>query len=352
MLKIIYYKYFRFILIFVLCSFMFCSIVVYENDYEKPSFYTVNAINESTNFSFYNANSLSSADFNTLIDLVDFKFTINNFPCNDSSPSPFLLILVHSNPLHFNKRDIIRKTWGKYNDLVKLLFLFGGVDSPETQSRIADENSVHKDIIQGNFFDAYRNLTYKHVMALKWTTYFCVSAKFILKADDDIFVNTPFLIKFLSKDVFPHGARKLILCSVYIRSVVKRSYRSKWRVSPMEYDDSHYPTYCAGFGIIYTADVVVQLYEKAQKSKYFWIDDVFITGIIANQLNLSRMTIEPLVLTENKLNYVLRSDVNSAVFIFGPPNLSDSKIEKLWTLTNRQLENLPLNEKSRASNRN
>lgn len=324
---------------------MFCSIVVYENDCEKPSFYTVDTINETMNFSFYNANSLSLADYNSLIDLPNFKFTLNNFPCNESSASPFLLILVHSNPIHFDKRDVIRKTWGKRNDLIKLLFLLGQINSLDIQNKIVNENNLHKDIIQGNFFDAYRNLTYKHVMALKWTTYFCISAKFILKADDDIFVNTPFLMKFLSKDIFPHGARKLILCSVYLRSSVKRSYRSKWRVSPIEYKDSYYPTYCAGFGIIYSSEVMMQLYEKAQKSKYFWIDDVFITGILATQLNLSRMTIEPLVLTENKFKKMLNNDdVNSEMFIFGPPNLSDSKIEKLWSLTNKRLESLPLNE--------
>ena len=37
------------------------------------------------------------------------------------------------------------------------------------------------------------NLTLKSVMGLKWSAIFCPQAKFVLKTDDDIFVNVPLL---------------------------------------------------------------------------------------------------------------------------------------------------------------
>ena len=43
------------------------------------------------------------------------------------------------------------------------------------------------------FQDSYHNLTLKTVMGLKWMSIFCPHAKFILKTDDDIYVNVPLL---------------------------------------------------------------------------------------------------------------------------------------------------------------
>ena len=44
-----------------------------------------------------------------------------------------------------------------------------------------------------HFQDSYHNLTLKTVMGLKWMSIFCPHAKFILKTDDDIYVNVPLL---------------------------------------------------------------------------------------------------------------------------------------------------------------
>jgi len=50
----------------------------------------------------------------------------------------------------------------------------------EVTARIVEESEVHHDLIQGNFIDAYRNMTYKHVMGLKWATYFCQNARYTM----------------------------------------------------------------------------------------------------------------------------------------------------------------------------
>ncbi|XP_077300281.1 beta-1,3-galactosyltransferase 5-like [Arctopsyche grandis] len=333
-----------YILLFLMGGFMTCFLVFYDDKtvyLESPTFVLVDSVNESLPTMLYNTDALPPSDLSRLIDLTDFKFTMNHFPCNESAVSPFLLVLVHSAPQHVAERNTIRSTWGRYNESVKLIFMLGSTNSSTLQRRIVDEDNAWKDIVQGNFYDTYRNLTYKHVMALKWTTYFCMSAKYILKADDDIFVNTPYLLKFLERDFSPYGARKLILCSQYSKSSVKRSYRSKWRVSPLEYPRKIYPPYCAGFGIIYSSDVAFNLYKKAQESTYFWIDDVHVTGTLAYQLHLTQTPLGGLVLTEKQLNLVLHGNLNSVEFLFGPPDLSSLKIERLWKLVSEYSELLP-----------
>ena len=43
------------------------------------------------------------------------------------------------------------------------------------------------------FQDIYYNLTLKTVMGLKWCSIYCNQAKYVMKTDDDIFVNIPLL---------------------------------------------------------------------------------------------------------------------------------------------------------------
>ena len=47
------------------------------------------------------------------------------------------------------------------------------------------------------FQDSYYNLTLKTVMGLKWVKDHCSQARFVMKTDDDIFVNLPKLHKAL-----------------------------------------------------------------------------------------------------------------------------------------------------------
>lgn len=138
------------------------------------------------------------------------------------------------------------------------------------------------------------------------------------------------LLDFLKWDLSPWGARRLILCDPLASSSVKRSWRSKWRVSPREYPAKMYPDYCAGWAILYSPDSVFLLYREAQKEPYFWIDDVFITGILAKKVNLTHMSIHSLVLGRTEMKNIFSNPIAyHKEFIFGPPNLSEDQIMAL-----------------------
>uniref|UniRef100_A0A6P7GZT9 Hexosyltransferase n=1 Tax=Diabrotica virgifera virgifera TaxID=50390 RepID=A0A6P7GZT9_DIAVI len=137
---------------------------------------------------------LSTGDYNRLLN-ISFNFSMINQVCQESAPV-LVLIVVHSAPSNFKKRQTIRDTWGQVEETKQIVFMIGDPSSPEQQKKLEEENTLFGDIVQGNFIDNYRNLTYKHVMVLKYFVYHCPQAKYLLKTDDDVFINWPSMKKF------------------------------------------------------------------------------------------------------------------------------------------------------------
>ena len=59
----------------------------------------------------------------------------------------------------------------------------------KAEAVLAREVEQMGDIVQGDFLDSYRNLSYKNVMGVLWAAEFCAQAEFVVKADDDMFVD-------------------------------------------------------------------------------------------------------------------------------------------------------------------
>ena len=278
---------------------------------------------------------LPKNDFTQLIDFENFEFIINHQACKDLDRQPLIVIMVHSAPDNFHKRKVIRETWGERDARALLIFMIGAVNSTNLQEKVDLENSVHSDIVQGNFEDAYRNMTYKHVMAFKWFVYNCRDAGYLLKTDDDVFVNTPLMYQYLETPPLIYQQfhqERLLFCPEIARAKVKRTFRSKWRVSYDEYMESYFPNHCPGFCILYSSDIVLQLYLQAQKLPYFWIDDVHITGSVASKLNISIASTGSLFLSNEQQKDLMngRKQAEDMPFFFARPNLSEMNIRRLW----------------------
>ena len=230
----------------------------------------------------------------TIVNPHDFKVNINN-PNICSASSIFLVIFVHSAVDHFQKRKTIRDTWAsvtEYHDRsIRTVFLLGQIKDPKLQTKVEEEAQKYNDIIQEDFIDDYRNLTYKHIMGLKWVTKYCSHANAVVKVDDDTVVNTFKLVWVLETIVQQsrdNSIEDIIYCSLVKESIPFRDPENKWYVSKNEYPAEKYPTYCSGYAYITTPGLVKQLYELSLRTHYFWIDDVYITGILAAKLNVSR----------------------------------------------------------------
>lgn len=100
-----------------------------------------------------------------------------------------------------------------------------------------------RSISSGNFVDAYHNLTYKHVMGLKWVWENCAQAPRVMKMDDDIFVHV-FNFHKLVRDTAANT--NSLICYVQQQMPVTRDQGSKWRVQTHEYPLFYYEDYCSG----------------------------------------------------------------------------------------------------------
>lgn len=65
------------------------------------------------------------------------------------------------------------------------------------QGYVTEESHLYNDVIQESFYDTYNNLTLKSIMLLKWATTNCGKLTYLMKTDDDMFVNVPTLMKAL-----------------------------------------------------------------------------------------------------------------------------------------------------------
>ena len=69
------------------------------------------------------------------------------------------------------------------------MFLLGKTNNKEEQEQVDVENMEHMDIVQGGFLDTYHNLSYKNLMGKLWVSEFCQQAEFVIKTDDDSYVD-------------------------------------------------------------------------------------------------------------------------------------------------------------------
>jgi len=59
--------------------------------------------------------------------------------------------------------------------------MMGKAGGELTERLVNLEANTYNDIVQENFVDSYKNLTFKGIMALKWISTYCNETKYILK---------------------------------------------------------------------------------------------------------------------------------------------------------------------------
>lgn len=212
------------------------------------------------------------------LNLHEFSWNLDSRICEQS---PFLVGFVHSAPDHFEQRQEIRKTFGSIKRIdtksIRTVFMLGQSLNSTKQESIANESKHFQDIVQGNFIDSYRNLTYKHIMAYHWINTNCRHVDFIMKIDDDTMVNMYKIVDYLkgksTKNLF--HCYRLESLSIPFRRPNARVY-----VPEHVYPFYRWPKSCLGFGYIVTQDIVTKILETSRDAKFINTDDVFVTGIL------------------------------------------------------------------------
>lgn len=221
---------------------------------------------------------------------LDFKYLINNNVCDEDEISAVFIVTSFYGNVEL--RSAMRRAFPEHilreKKLRRVFLLAIGPDKgifDVNYKAILHENSRFGDLVQGNFIEAYRNLTRKHIMGLNWAATYCPNAKFVVKMDDDIVFNTNKLNNLLSS--INVQEKDHLLAGYILRGMVPiREPANKWYVTKKEYDNSMYPPFLSGWFYITTPQTAKKLVKLSSDSKYFWIDDVYVTGILAQRLKI------------------------------------------------------------------
>ncbi|KAH9490057.1 Beta-1,3-galactosyltransferase 2 [Bulinus truncatus] len=201
-----------------------------------------------------------------------------------------LVIGVPSSRDHFEARKTVRKTWGAISKdpsaHVILLFFIGFetlLHSP-IQQMVESEAKEFGDIMQDDYIDTYRNLSLKTLSILKWVAEQCPKSQFVLKADDDMYINVPVLIDHLKKHAQSNGPNATFVLGQASRNGEPiRDKNSKWYASFKEYNETRYPTFAFGPSYSMTTSAAGLLYEASKALPYFYLEDVYVTGLCARK---------------------------------------------------------------------
>lgn len=212
----------------------------------------------------------------TFIDLSEY--------CQTSDP--LIILAVKSHPASSERRIILRHTWAQERRILEYRFLpvfllANSGHRVEMESLVA-ESSFYGDIILWNFMESHHNLSLKEHCFLEWLQYRCPEAKYILKADDDEFVNPHSLVSYISTSVkkFPlqvHG---------FCQSRCPVEHWGKYGIPFSVFPYDFYPPFVSGGGMLYSAELVPSLLNASSTIPVFPLDDVYF-GLLALAANIS-----------------------------------------------------------------
>ncbi|XP_072110646.1 UDP-GlcNAc:betaGal beta-1,3-N-acetylglucosaminyltransferase 7 isoform X2 [Mobula birostris] len=196
------------------------------------------------------------------------------------SSNIYLLIIVKSIITQYDRREVIRKTWGKEMELdgkqIKTLFLLGtsSIENEKLhhQKLLEYENIIYKDILQWDFMDTFFNLTLKEVNFLKWFSTYCENVEYIFKGDDDVFVSTKNVLEFLHAPNF----QNLFVGDVLYKAKPIRRKENKYYIPEGLYNKTYYPPYVGGGGFLMAGSLARRLHEVSESLDLYPIDDVFL----------------------------------------------------------------------------
>lgn len=246
-----------------------------------------------------------------------------------TSGSLKLLIVVNSKWSNFERRKSQRAFWLNEFQLSRLIceqtsglmsieYVFalgtGGQSSPPAQSakgargepesvreEVRKEAEKHGDILLLNQLEHYRLLSHKHLAIFRWILERRARSKerlLVLKCDDDALVDLGQLMTLLGDqlEAGSEGTNKdnWIMCARFEKDSPVQRRLSKWLVSRQDYPFDSYPAFCSGLAYLAPASLMRRLYttalylaslDGAQFEQPFWIDDVFVTGILAASMS-------------------------------------------------------------------
>lgn len=224
--------------------------------------------------------------FAILLNQSDFM-SVNYKICPKLGLGIKLLMVVTSAADHELARLDIRKTWGHFaaRKDVAMMFLMGSSLNGSVDSDVEKENDLYNDIIRLKIIDTYDNLTLKALSMLMWTDIYCPKSLFLLKVDDDMYINVDRLLNFI-ETLKPD--QRFIYGQLEGGWKPSRDPKTPHYISYQQYESDNPVDYVSGPAYLLPVSVIQELYTNALQYKYIQVEDVFIVGIIADSLKIQR----------------------------------------------------------------
>ncbi|XP_075213810.1 beta-1,3-galactosyltransferase 5-like [Lycorma delicatula] len=207
--------------------------------------------------------------------------------CPDLGKKLKLLVAIVSAINNYKERMAVRQTWGHYgqrNDVV-ICFFLGSSNEIDIENRVKAEAELYGDIVKSQLMDSYNNLTLKIISLTEWVHKYCTNVRFVLKTDDDMFINVPRLLSLINY-IFDY--KRTIVGRLAIKWRPVRNSNSKYFVSVRQFSSYFFPNFVTGPAYLLSGDTVYDLYKNALERYYLKLEDVFTTGIVAEALAIKR----------------------------------------------------------------
>ncbi|XP_060702174.1 N-acetyllactosaminide beta-1,3-N-acetylglucosaminyltransferase 3-like isoform X1 [Hemiscyllium ocellatum] len=202
----------------------------------------------------------------------------------ENSHNVFLLLVIKSDPFNNDRRDMVRRTWGKERRFqgvqIKRVFITALSPNEHEQAKLNRvlelENRQHRDILQWDFLDTFFNLTLKQFKLLQWLDVYCPKAQFIFNGDDDVFANSDNMVEYLQgMEAGQKGGQHLYVGHLIAGVGPIRERWSKYYIPEVVTSSQSYPPYAGGGGILMSRHTASVIYSVAREIEVFPIDDVF-----------------------------------------------------------------------------
>ncbi|XP_031606105.2 N-acetyllactosaminide beta-1,3-N-acetylglucosaminyltransferase 3 [Oreochromis aureus] len=207
----------------------------------------------------------------------------------DKSGEVFLLLVIKSSPGNYERREVLRKTWGEerlHNGVwIRRIFISGTTDSGFEKERLNKllelEQREHNDILQWDFSDTFYNLTLKQILFLEWMERNCPNARFLLNGDDDVFANTDNMVEYLQGLKDNDGRQHLFTGHLIQGKGPIRGNNSKYYIPVQVHEADSYPPYCGGAGYLLSHYTALVIYKMSKSINLLPIDDVYMGMCLA-----------------------------------------------------------------------
>ncbi|XP_021746790.1 beta-1,3-galactosyltransferase GALT1-like [Chenopodium quinoa] len=187
-----------------------------------------------------------------------------------------LFIGVFSTANNFKRRMAVRRTWMQFPEVrsgsVAVRFFVGLHKNQRVNEELWNEARTYGDVQLMPFVDYYSLITWKTVAICVFGTE-VVSAKYVMKTDDDAFVRVDEVIASLNKINVTRG---LLYGLINSDSRPHRSPDSKWFISTEEWPEETYPPWAHGPGYVVSHDIAKAVSKRHQNGqlKMFKLEDV------------------------------------------------------------------------------